>query len=281
MTVAAQLFPRHERGERHSTLNSAVVAVQDKVCYLYSYPIYYRRGSQLNMKTACMNCHQRVDEKKLKRCSRCQGAFYCSPECQAEHWRFKHKLSCTPHPLLLKDGKIIEPERGSREWFQVDSDKRFSKWAQRWREVFTKMAPVVLDLANHPPDRIKTHCLFLAVRINPVGVDKTNEFCVWRAQVISKEELYTKYPALPRKEPAPDEPGWTEVTYVTMLENHAGESVTVHEHGQKVSRTLEQLADLPKDVSARGARVWLAGCGELLQLETPDAVLSGKLEWYD
>lgn len=30
----------------------------------------------------------------LKRCDRCEAAFYCSKECQTRHWRAGHKLDC-------------------------------------------------------------------------------------------------------------------------------------------------------------------------------------------
>ena len=99
--------------------------------------------------------------------------------------------------------------------------------------------------------------------------------------MIPKEELYARYPTLPRKEPPPDEPGSVEVTFAIVLENHEGEGVVVREYKHRAQSSFAHLADLPKDVSARAARDWLNGCCELLQLETPEAVLSGKLEWYD
>ncbi|GJE88907.1 zinc finger MYND domain-containing protein [Phanerochaete sordida] len=233
------------------------------------------------MKTSCMNCRKQMEEKKLKRCSRCKGAFYCSSECQTEHWRSKHKFSCTPNPLLLKDGKITEPKYGSKDWFQVDGDKRFSKWVQRWHDVFFRMTPVAMDLANHSPERVKTHCMFLTVRMNPYGIDKTSEFFVWRAQVISKEELYAKFPTLPRREPQPDEPGSFQVTFAIVLENDEGEGVLVREYKHQAKGSVAHLTNLPKAASAQAAHEWLTGCCEMLQLETPEAVLSGKLEWYD
>ena len=45
-------------------------------------------------KLACHNCHQESkDGKALKRCIRCEEAYYCSKECQQEHWK-THKKSC-------------------------------------------------------------------------------------------------------------------------------------------------------------------------------------------
>lgn len=42
----------------------------------------------------CSNCQaEGTDEQKLSACARCQGARYCSKECQRSHWRM-HKPSC-------------------------------------------------------------------------------------------------------------------------------------------------------------------------------------------
>ena len=32
--------------------------------------------------------------KKLKTCSRCRRAAYCSPKCQTEDWKARHKHEC-------------------------------------------------------------------------------------------------------------------------------------------------------------------------------------------
>ena len=39
----------------------------------------------------CLGCHQPV--AKIKLCSRCKTAVYCSAECQRKHWP-KHKRDC-------------------------------------------------------------------------------------------------------------------------------------------------------------------------------------------
>ena len=38
----------------------------------------------------CYNCQR---EGELKRCSKCKQAFYCSVECQSQHWS-RHKSNC-------------------------------------------------------------------------------------------------------------------------------------------------------------------------------------------
>ena len=48
----------------------------------------------------CFNClcygwKQVEDPDRLKNCMKCKVAFYCSKECQQEHWVKLHKKHCT------------------------------------------------------------------------------------------------------------------------------------------------------------------------------------------
>lgn len=43
----------------------------------------------------CSHCFANTDGR-LKTCARCHNARYCSPECQAEHWKDAHKDGCVP-----------------------------------------------------------------------------------------------------------------------------------------------------------------------------------------
>jgi ankyrin repeat protein len=50
--------------------------------------------------TKCTYCNKPKDEDiKLKKCSVCNVTFYCSPECQREHWP-SHKDECTETACL-------------------------------------------------------------------------------------------------------------------------------------------------------------------------------------
>ena len=43
---------------------------------------------------ACLACDRRMPAEKLKTCSRCRVATYCSAACQKSHWKM-HKRSCS------------------------------------------------------------------------------------------------------------------------------------------------------------------------------------------
>lgn len=42
----------------------------------------------------CMTHRTTLDDAKLKRCSRCKNAFYCSASCQKAAWVGGHKAAC-------------------------------------------------------------------------------------------------------------------------------------------------------------------------------------------
>ncbi|KAJ7793580.1 hypothetical protein B0H14DRAFT_2925964 [Mycena olivaceomarginata] len=49
----------------------------------------------------CYRCNQ-LGDPKLRTCSRCRVARYCSPQCQSDDWK-KHKPNCTDHKTTLKN----------------------------------------------------------------------------------------------------------------------------------------------------------------------------------
>lgn len=51
--------------------------------------------------TACVNCGI---PSKLK-CTNCKNVFYCTKECQKDHWK-KHKNNCRPFEVNI----LIEEE---------------------------------------------------------------------------------------------------------------------------------------------------------------------------
>jgi hypothetical protein len=54
-------------------------------------------GDVASWEASCANCSasKRPDNAPLQRCGRCNSVWYCSRECQKEHWKFgKHKELC-------------------------------------------------------------------------------------------------------------------------------------------------------------------------------------------
>ncbi|KAJ7608567.1 hypothetical protein FB45DRAFT_806248 [Roridomyces roridus] len=51
-----------------------------------------RTGRQ-SLQTACTNCHKL--KENVRRCAKCKEAWYCSKECQKQHWP-AHKVFCHP-----------------------------------------------------------------------------------------------------------------------------------------------------------------------------------------
>lgn len=52
----------------------------------------------------CLNCGKK-EKYRLKQCSACKSALYCSRDCQVDHW-FKHKETCNPSSSL-KDSQQV------------------------------------------------------------------------------------------------------------------------------------------------------------------------------
>ncbi|EUC55442.1 MYND finger protein [Rhizoctonia solani AG-3 Rhs1AP] len=67
----------------------------------------------------CAQCHKRLVQSDLKRCSKCKKATYCSKECQIAHWK-THKLSCSkPSAQIVAIEVINEYERGNGGSFRT------------------------------------------------------------------------------------------------------------------------------------------------------------------
>ena len=74
-------------------------------------------------RTICACCGKTKNEIKLMCCSRCRTFFYCSKECQKNHWRAGHKSDCNGHWIEAFFPKIRKPEIDSSMihnmiWFQ-------------------------------------------------------------------------------------------------------------------------------------------------------------------
>mmetsp|Transcript_32043 Transcript_32043/g.96434 ORF Transcript_32043/g.96434 Transcript_32043/m.96434 type:complete len:1595 (+) Transcript_32043:1276-6060(+) len=53
----------------------------------------------------CASCSKERDAKNMKRCRRCMAVYYCSEECQRQHWKVGgHKDECKPRSESVKPG---------------------------------------------------------------------------------------------------------------------------------------------------------------------------------
>lgn len=43
----------------------------------------------------CKKGAQQLAQENLLRCAQCKTAYYCSKECQVEHWKSSHKRRCS------------------------------------------------------------------------------------------------------------------------------------------------------------------------------------------
>jgi len=53
------------------------------------------RKALIQKSRVCSNCTQAIIAERSNCCSRCLSVFYCSKQCQRQHWKAKHKKVCT------------------------------------------------------------------------------------------------------------------------------------------------------------------------------------------
>lgn len=64
---------------------------------------YYQRVKMLGGQRICCNC-QSTDNKEqrpLRKCAGCGLVYYCSMECQRQHWHKEHKDRCLRHHVKV------------------------------------------------------------------------------------------------------------------------------------------------------------------------------------
>ncbi|KAH7916541.1 hypothetical protein BJ138DRAFT_284899 [Hygrophoropsis aurantiaca] len=109
-----------------------------------------------DFKGRCSYCNTNVGRDKVKTCSRCRLVRYCSKECQVASWK-THKPRCTP-----RDSYAQDPTSHAL-------NTALSRWINNWRDQLHTWSMWAFDLANHPPDRLATHCFVIELerRLNP------------------------------------------------------------------------------------------------------------------
>ncbi|KAI0832697.1 hypothetical protein BC628DRAFT_341940 [Trametes gibbosa] len=99
----------------------------------------------------------------------------------AMSWKIVHKKSCRPHPALFENNGTPKTEpMDIASWAEVEVDKQLSRWLERWRKVFSMYAVICLDLANHSPERVATHCLVIRARYKMLPMER-----YWKYSAVS------------------------------------------------------------------------------------------------
>ncbi|KAJ7749230.1 hypothetical protein B0H14DRAFT_2983026 [Mycena olivaceomarginata] len=104
----------------------------------------------------CYRCNQ-LGDPKLRTCSRCRVARYCSPQCQSDDWK-KHKPNCTDHKTTLKN----HPDSSMEDTLKV-----FVKWLDLWRGALLAWGAFSADLGNRPADYLLNHSYLVEVERLP------------------------------------------------------------------------------------------------------------------
>ncbi|KAJ7044717.1 hypothetical protein C8F04DRAFT_1249973 [Mycena alexandri] len=102
----------------------------------------------------CYECNNSGPaDTKLRTCSRCRVARYCSPECQRKNWKL-HKLSCNDHKAIIESDPDPTLE---------DNLKLFLKWLDHWKDAVHAWGILSADLANQAPGYLLNNSYLLEI----------------------------------------------------------------------------------------------------------------------
>ncbi|KAH9935656.1 uncharacterized protein B0H18DRAFT_419799 [Fomitopsis serialis] len=130
----------------------------------------------------CSYCLKKVGKANLKSCSRCRFVKYCSRQCQKSAWP-THKAACSTGESLKH--KLDQP--GNRESKKLNDD--FTKWLNYYRNLICTVAKSAFNLANSPPNKLATHCMYLVVERQPDAGAIPFYFRMVSGQIISRQEM--------------------------------------------------------------------------------------------
>ncbi|KAJ7664473.1 hypothetical protein DFH06DRAFT_1127886 [Mycena polygramma] len=97
-------------------------------------------------KTACFLCDG-PGNPKLRQCSKCRLARYCSTACQRSDWN-DHKPFCLDHTEIKR---ILDSTPDSKE------ARRITNWLNYWRDGILRWATFCADLGHQSEDYLLDH----------------------------------------------------------------------------------------------------------------------------
>ncbi|KZT72237.1 hypothetical protein DAEQUDRAFT_64216 [Daedalea quercina L-15889] len=131
----------------------------------------------------CSYCMKKVGKANLKRCSRCRFVQYCSRECQRAAWP-THRTGCATGGAF-KDS-LERPEKRLSKKLNED----FTKWLNYYRRLIcSTIAVPAFNLANSPPDKLATHCLYLVVERQYEAPAVPLYFRMISGQILTRQEM--------------------------------------------------------------------------------------------
>ncbi|KAF7355649.1 MYND-type domain-containing protein [Mycena sanguinolenta] len=137
----------------------------------------------------CYCCNQ-PGERKLRTCSRCKVARYCSPQCQKSDWP-NHKLNCIDHKTTLKS----HPDSTMQNQLKV-----FLKWIDLWRDALIAWGAFSADLANQSPGYLLNHSYLVEIERLPSNETKRSKFRVVAAGMLSDVQMMAQFDRHPDPE---------------------------------------------------------------------------------
>ncbi|KAI0315469.1 hypothetical protein OF83DRAFT_1284852 [Amylostereum chailletii] len=126
---------------------------------------------------------------KLKKCSACGLAHYCTKECQKGDWR-RHKVICK----RIKNSLDALPDEGKLEY--RTQAKTIGRWIDHWRPMFLAMAPFILDVEQYGDDIIKDRCIVLYIDKRPNPANRALTFRMTSGKVYPLDEWAKIMPSL-------------------------------------------------------------------------------------
>jgi ubiquitin carboxyl-terminal hydrolase 36/42 len=105
------------------------------------------KNVQFSPKRICVVCQR----PRKKRCSKCKSVYYCSRECQVQHWHEGHKYECH---TLQACGSPSSSEGGARKLSDLLSPRSSRSDVGSEEIVASSLSPTISPASSHDPPAI-------------------------------------------------------------------------------------------------------------------------------